>query len=288
MDQIQRRVSFEAIDSDKKKVRKVKKVSPAKVRSFKIVEAYKPVGVEKNLYQQEKSENINRIVQDIKRDQYQHIGYAAPIQKQYTEDTPQRNEPVQYIKVHQPDASINDDMRDVISDQRTEDMQEFVDPRHPEMVINVNLAKGKVPLTVYENDDPHYLATNFCMQHGITDPVKQKKLMDVVVSKVREHRMPEEVVIPKIVKAAPPVVIPEPQPVVFQAESPVLPESPVPDETYEPIVAYQPPQPKKLQSSIVVNKPLAYYAQKSQSEVEKPKLYKKLTQTFQASYKPKV
>jgi hypothetical protein len=45
--------------------------------------------------------------------------------------------------------------------------------KSPEMIINVNLAKGKEKIVVHEGDDPTTLTNWFCAKHGITDAKKK-------------------------------------------------------------------------------------------------------------------
>ena len=63
--------------------------------------------------------------------------------------------------------------------------------REPEMIINVNLPdKGTQHIEVFEEDEAHHVARDFCIKHKIRDREKQYKLLNLLETRINDHRYP--------------------------------------------------------------------------------------------------
>ena len=66
-----------------------------------------------------------------------------------------------------------------------------VPAREPEMIINVNLPeKGTQHIEVFEEDEANNVARDFCIKHKIRDREKQYKLLNLLETRINDHRYP--------------------------------------------------------------------------------------------------
>lgn len=78
--------------------------------------------------------------------------------------------------------------------------------REPEMIIQVNLPeKGPQQIEVYEEDEANNVARDFCIKHKIRDREKQYKLLNMLETRINDHRYPA-------LPAQRPIAKPQPEP----------------------------------------------------------------------------
>ena len=63
----------------------------------------------------------------------------------------------------------------------------------PDMILKINVpGKGEQPLNYYEGEDVEDLARDFCIQHLITDPKKQDKLLRILEHKIEQNQLKKQ------------------------------------------------------------------------------------------------
>ena len=137
--------------------------------------------------------------------------------------------------------------------------------REPEMIINVNLPeKGTQHIEVFEEDEAHHVARDFCIKHKIRDREKQYKLLNLLETRINDHRYP---------------ALPAQRPIAKQV--PV--EEPVPAEPE--VVKYERPplDPKIREECYNIFNDVWYDFDEEKGQITKPKYLQVMT--FVRQYK---